>query len=331
MKNLLSTKEVAKKWNISQRRVSVFCSEGRIPGVQIVGNSWCIPYDAVKPNDARKKIVSMENPRPFLKWAGGKSRIAKNITSYFPKFFNKYYEPFLGSGAVYFEVAPQTGVLNDLNINLIDAYENIKNHPKKIIQEMDNIQDKYNSLRTIEEKEELYYSLRNEYNSIKKSIRKSALLVFLNKAGWNGMYRENSKGDFNIPFGKRNDLRIYDKKNILNVSKNIKKIKFTAGDYKNAVTEASAGDLIYFDPPYFETFSDYQKQGFSEEDQSELHDLALDLIKRGCYVAISNSNCTKTRELYKDFKHIIEIPITRTIGSKLSSRGSITEVLILSY
>ena len=103
------------------------------------------------------------------------------------------------------------------------------------------------------------------------------------------------------------------------------------GNYADAVKDAKAGDLIYFDPPYFETFSDYQKQGFTDKNQEELHDLAIELSKKGCYVAISNSNCSKTRNLYKDFKRIIEIPITQTIGSKASSRKVITEVLILNY
>ncbi|MBR2741336.1 Dam family site-specific DNA-(adenine-N6)-methyltransferase [Candidatus Saccharibacteria bacterium] len=327
---LLSAKNAAIKWGISQRRVVVLCSEGRIPNAQIVGNSWVIPQDATRPNDARKKIEKKEGPRPFLKWAGGKSRIAKEVVKEFPD-FNKYYEPFLGSGAVYFEVAPQNGVLNDLNTNLITVYKHIKDQPEIIIQEMDIIQKEYNKLETDEEKEKLYYSLRDEYNKKEKSIRKSALLVFLNKAGWNGMYRENSKGNFNIPFGKRKQLSIYDKDNILKVSKNIQGMNFMSGNYADAVKDAKAGDLIYFDPPYFETFSDYQKQGFTDKNQEELHDLAIELSKKGCYVAISNSNCSKTRNLYKDFKRIIEIPITQTIGSKASSRKVITEVLILNY
>lgn len=327
---LLSAKKAAIKWGISQRRVVVLCSEGRIPDAQIVGNSWVIPQNATKPIDARKKTEKKEGPRPFLKWAGGKSRIAKEIVKEFPD-FNKYYEPFLGSGAVYFEVAPQNGVLNDLNANLITVYKHIKDQPEKIIQEMNNIQKEYNELEAEDEKEKIYYQLRDEYNKKEKSIRKSALLVFLNKAGWNGMYRENSKGNFNIPFGKRKQLSIYDEDNILKVSKNIQEMNFMSGNYANALKDAKAGDLIYFDPPYFEAFSDYQKQGFTDKDQEELHDLAIELTKRGCFVAISNSNCDKTKDLYKGFKRVIEIPITQTIGSKASSRKVITEVLILNY
>lgn len=327
---LLSAKQVANKWGISQRRVVVLCSNGRIPNAQIIGNSWVIPNDAIKPIDARKKVAVEDRPKPFLKWAGGKSRIAKDIVEQFPK-FNKYYEPFLGSGAIYFEVAPREGVLNDLNVNLINVYKCIKDQPEEIIVEMEKIQKYYNNLETVGEKEALYYSMRNEYNQEKDSVRKSALLVFLNKAGWNGMYRENSNGDFNIPFGKRDQINIYDEANIFKVSSNIQEMHFMSGDYDDAVKDAQAGDLVYFDPPYFETFSNYQKQGFTDNDQKKLHDLAVELSKRGCYVVISNSDCSKTRELYKDFSRILEVPITQTIGSKASSRKVITEALILNF
>lgn len=269
-------------------------------------------------------------PKPFLKWAGGKSRIATEIAKEFPK-FNHYYEPFLGSGAIFFEITPKNSILNDLNTNLITTYECIKKQPQEIIREMDLLQTEYNKLTTEKEKSNLYYLLRDEYNQEKNSIRKSALLIFLNKAGWNGIYRENSKGQFNVPFGKRKKINLYDKNNILEISQKIQEVQFMSDSYQNAIKNAKEGDLVYFDPPYFETFTNYQKQGFTDKDQQELHDLAVSLSRKDCLVAISNSNCHKTRELYKDFKRIIEIPITRTIASKTSSRKPITEVLILNF
>ena len=281
--------------------------------------------------EATEPTKTSLKPRPFVKWAGGKSRIAKMIANEFPT-FNNYFEPFLGSGAIYFEIAPQSGILNDLNSNLISTYNDIKKHPKKLMLEMDAIQNIYNNLKTIEEKSDYYYQLRNKYNSQKNSsIKKSALFIFLNKAGWNGMYRENSNGGFNIPFGKREAINLYDEDNILRISKNIQKMTFTCKDYKDAAKTAQPNDLVYFDPPYFETFSDYQKNGFSDTDQQELHDLAIELTRRGCHVVISNSDCEKSRNLYKDFTRIVEIPITRTIGSKVSSRQKINEILILNY
>ncbi len=281
------------------------------------------------------------HPRPFLKWAGGKSRIAKKIAAFFPKTgdFKHYYEPFLGSGAVYFEIAPQEGVLNDLNEGLIATYETLKCSTEDLISALDKVENEYNELSTIEKKEEFYYKLREEYNNIqKKDVRAASYFIFLNKAGWNGMYRENAEGKFNIPFGKREILKIYDRENLLAVAENLQKIELRAGDYKAVVENAKNGDLVYFDPPYFPTsrtanFTAYQKGGFSNNDQRELFELAKKLADKGCYVAISNSDAKEAYELYserKDFQ-IIPIPIRRTIGSKTTSRKMVNEILVTNY
>lgn len=273
-------------------------------------------------------------PKPFIKWAGGKSRLASRIVSFFPKEYNKYYEPFLGGGAIYFEIAPQCGTLNDLNKNLIQTYTSVKNNPTELIDELSKVEEAYNALDSLEEKARYYYDIRDDYNQKEMSqIARSAAFIFLNKAGWNGMYRENSNGAFNIPFGKKERIKIYDKKNILSVSQNIQNMKFTSVDYKEAVRDAGDGDLIYFDPPYYPisktaSFTDYQKEGFGEKEQKELHDLALELVKRGCYVVVSNSNCAKSRDMYKDFC-VKKISVSRTIGAKSSSRGRIEEIIAL--
>lgn len=279
--------------------------------------------------------------KPFLKWAGGKSRIAEKIVSYFPQSgeFRRYFEPFLGSGAVYFEIAPQEGYLNDLNASLIATYETIKTRPERLICLLENIDEIYNNLSDLAEKEAFYYNMRSEYNSLSNnsSLFKSALFIFLNKAGWNGMYRENADGNFNIPFGKRKQLKSFDRQNILSISTNIANMKFTAVDYRAAVQKADKEDLVYFDPPYFPSsktasFTAYQKGGFNDENQKELFDLALQLSKRGCFVAISNSDTKEARELYShpDF-HIRPISIMRTISSNSASRKKINEILVTNY
>ena len=277
-------------------------------------------------------------PKPFLKWAGGKSRLSSIIKSYFPsdKEFNKYYEPFLGSGAVYFEISPQKGQLNDLNKFLIGAYTDIRDSVEPLIAELNKIDREYHSLQTLEKKAKYYYEKREEYNADEiLCIRKSALFIFLNKAGFNGMYRENSSGKYNIPFGKHDKCLICDKNNLRAVSRDLKEIVLTALDYKDAVKSAKKGDLIYFDPPYFPvsetaSFTTYQKGGFNDDEQAKLCDIAKELVERGCFVAISNSDCPKSRALYKNM-NISEIKVRRIINSNSRKRGEVTEILATSY
>ena len=277
----------------------------------------------------------MSKAKPFLKWAGGKSRIAKQIASFFPSNFTHYYEPFLGSGAVYFEISPQKGLLNDLNKNLIGTYELIRDRPDELLAELDEINIAYHSLESLEEKAVYYYDARTHYNILDTvSIEKAALFIFLNKAGFNGMYRENSKGEYNIPFGKHVKCLISDRNNILEVSKNIQGIKFTSGDYKAALGEAKSGDLVYLDPPYVPVsktsdFTQYQKEGFNYDEQKKLRDLALELHERGCHIVISNSSCKESKDLYKDpIFNIHEVEITRLIHR---SRKTVPEIVVTNY
>jgi len=275
-------------------------------------------------------------PKPFLKWAGGKSRISKDIAELFPINFKKYYEPFLGSGAVYFEISPQEGQLNDLNKYLIQTYIDIKDNVSGLISDLKVIDNEYHIKKTLAEKEKYYYSRRDEYNADEVlSVRKSALFIFLNKAGFNGMYRENSSGKYNIPFGQHDKCLICDEVNLRSVSNDIQKISFTTGDYKDAVAEAKDGDLVYFDPPYFPVsktanFTTYQKGGFGQDEQQRLYDLAKELIGRGCYVAISNSDCKEAWNLYKDLNKA-KIKVKRIINSNSRKRGIVTELLVTSY
>ena len=246
----------------------------------------------------------MSAARPFVKWAGGKSRIAKQISDFFPSEFNKYYEPFLGSGAIYFTISPQKGVLNDLNKYLIGTYKIIRNQPKDLISRLKSIDSAYHSLPTLTDKAQYYYEARAKYNGIQHmNIEKAAQFIFLNKTGYNGMYRENNQGVYNIPFGKHSKCLICDAKNILEVSQNLRDIELSAGDYKAALQSATKGDLIYLDPPYIpisktSNFTKYQKEGFDLEEHICLRDLVMELHHRGCYVAVSNSSCEKSRYLY---------------------------------
>lgn len=274
--------------------------------------------------------------KPFLKWAGGKSRVVKQILELFPENFNSYYEPFLGSAAMYFAVSPQHGRLNDSNTALIATYITLRDHPHKLISELESLQSEYYSLPSIEAKKDYYLRRRHEFNSTnRKSVRKSALFIFLNKTGFNGMYRENSKGEYNIPFGRHEKPLICDKDNLLIVSVDLQDIDLTSTSYENAFKDAKKGDLIYLDPPYYplsktSNFTEYQAGGFGIKDQIKLRDVFNELSQKGCYVIMSNSACTEIRELYFHY-NISEIQVARAINSKAGKRGKIKEYVIKNY
>lgn len=185
------------------------------------------------------------------------------------------------------------------------------------------------------ERGKYYYSTRSRYNSIKlTNIEKAALFIFLNKAGYNGMYRENMKGEYNIPFGKHNTCLICDAENIVEVSKNLADIKFTSGDYKDALGGASKGDLVYLDPPYIpvsktSNFTQYQKEGFGYDEHVKLRNLAVELHRKGCFVVISNSSCSESVKLYSnDIFNIYTIEVTRLIHR---SRKVVPEIVVTNF
>lgn len=277
----------------------------------------------------------MIKAKPFLKWAGGKSRIAKEITGFFPTEFNRYIEPFVGGGAIYFTISPQKGLLNDLNKYLIGTYELIRDRPGELIKRLAQIDKEYHRLSTLEQKKKYYYDSRDIYNDPETvGADKYALFIFLNKTGFNGMYRENSNGKYNIPFGKHEKCLICDVDNIYKVSKDLANVKLTSGDYKDALKSAKRGDLIYLDPPYIpvsktSNFTQYQKEGFNFDEHVMLRDLALKLHKKGCYVVISNSSCKESKDLYSDeaFK-IHSIKITRLIHS---SKKVVSEIVVTNF
>lgn len=286
--------------------------------------------------------MSAKRVKPFLKWAGGKSRVAKQIASFFPSAFNQYYEPFLGSGAVYFEVSPREGCLNDLNSALINTYTCVKKNPDELIEALLILQDEYYSYTNTEQQQVMYLEKRREYNILNASHKEtpstevSALFIFLNKTGFNGMYRENSRGEYNIPFGRHARPLICDANNIRAVSNDLKRIRLMSGSYVQAIRAAQKGDLVYLDPPYYPikpptaSFTEYQAGGFSHADQIALLDAYRELSNRGCYVVMSNSACKEIEELYQDF-NLYKIQVGRAINSKPQHRGKIDEFVITNF
>lgn len=276
----------------------------------------------------------MSKIRPFVKWAGGKRQIIDKLIKYAPKKFNKYYEPFVGGGAFLFELEPKYAVINDYNIELINVYNCIKdkNKYKKVLKILDDYE--------IKNSKEFYYEIRNMdrekslYNKL-SDVEKCARTIYLNKACFNGLYRVNSKNEFNVPFNQKEKVNTYDKDNVELISLYLRNNDITIlnGDFEDAVKSAKANDFIYFDPPYdsdTDTFTSYTNNGFNRDDQIRLSEVFKKLDKKGCYVMLSNHNTKLINELYRDY-NIHVIMAKRNINSNGKGRGTIEEVIITNY
>lgn len=272
--------------------------------------------------------------KPFVKWAGGKRQIIDKLKKYAPEDFNTYYEPFVGGGALLFELSPKKAVINDYNKELINVYECIKDANKfeKMCRELNH--------HEVEHSEEYYYEIRNidrDKNKFNKlsDYKRAARTIYLNKACFNGLYRVNSKNEFNVPFGKKNKVNTYEGQNLGIISGylNYNDITIMSVDFEESVKSAKEGDFVYFDPPYDSdttTFNSYTEDGFGKDEQKRLARVFKELSDRGCYVMLSNHNTKLINELYKDFNiHVIEAK--RNINSNGKKRGKVEEVIITNY
>jgi DNA adenine methylase len=272
--------------------------------------------------------------KPFVKWAGGKRSIIEDIKKLIPDSYNTYYEPFVGGGAVLYELAPKKAVINDYNKELINVYNCIKNDEKfeKMCRELDK--------HEVNHSEEHYYEIRSldkdskSYNKLPDYIR-AARTIYLNKSCFNGLYRVNRNNEFNVPFGKKVKINTYDAINLTLIYAflNTNEIKILNTDYEEAVNSAKKGDFIYFDPPYdsdTSTFTSYTENGFDKEEQKRLATVFSKLAEKGCYVMLSNYNTALIKELYKDFNiHVIKGKTM--IGARSKDRKPVDEVLITNY
>lgn len=280
-------------------------------------------------------VVSVST-RPFIKWVGGKGRVISQLEKYLPLEYGSYFEPFVGGGAVYFDIEAPTATINDINISLVGAYINIRDHVDFLIKELAVLQQRYYSLDEDKQKQ-MFYEIRDQYNDIrdKSSLTKSALLIFLNKTCFNGMYRENRSGKFNVPFGKHQKPMVCDENNLRNVSRRLKNTAILSGTYNEAVKEAKAGDFVYLDPPYHpinptSSFTSYSKTDFLEKDQVELKELMDELTMRNCKVMLSNSDTPYIQNLYKDYRKEY-VRVARSINANGNGRGKISEIVVLNY
>ena len=273
--------------------------------------------------------------KPFLKWVGGKKKIIPQIKQYIPESYCQYFEPFIGGGALFFDLEPKIAYINDVNKILISAYKNIKNHPHEIINKLEDLQKIFYE-KNNEERKTYFYKIRDAFNNTEyDSFLKTSYIIFLNKTCYNGMYRENSKGKFNVPFGRYKNPKILDEKNILAVSKLLQNVTITDYSFEKAVENVESGDFIYFDPPYHplsitSNFTSYSNGGFTKEDQIKLRDVFKDLDKRNCFVMLSNSDTEFIREIYEGFTQKT-VSAARSINCKAAGRGKINELLIMNY
>ncbi len=293
---------------------------------------YCIYLFNIK--NFKNRGNKMIKGKPFVKWAGGKRQIIEQLKKYAPCEFDTYYEPFVGGGALLFELAPKKAVINDSNQELMNVYKVLCDEEK--FKKMCSILNHYEK----EHSEEFYYEIRNKdrnknlYNRL-SDYTKAARTIYLNKACFNGLYRVNSKNEFNVPFGKKNKVNTYEGDNLITVSNylTMNDIRILNVDFEEAVKDAKKGDFVYFDPPYdsdTSTFNSYTEEGFSKEEQKRLARVFKSLDEKGVYVMLSNHNTSLINELYKDY-HIHIIKAKRNINSNGKKRGEVEEVIITNY
>lgn len=273
--------------------------------------------------------------KPFVKWAGGKGQLLARLTSLMPKSFHTYYEPFLGGGALFFHLQPRVAVLNDVNKTLIGAYRSVQKNPQRLVEILSELEERYRSLRP-EARRNFYNKIRDAFNHSKSpSYQKSAYLVFLNRTCFNGLYRENASGKFNVPFGAYKNPTICSADLINADSQALQNAKLLATTFDKAVAAAGKGDFVYFDPPYHplsktSQFTTYSQGGFLEREQVKLFETFCRLNDRGCMIMLSNSYTPFIRKLYADFRQQ-EVGANRAINSRAAKRGKISELIIMNY
>jgi DNA adenine methylase len=265
--------------------------------------------------------------RPLLKWAGGKSSLVKRIRSLLPRDLEKrgYHEPFVGGGALFFSLEPGRGSINDVNPRLMNFYRVVRDHPEELIEEA--------SVYRYDERE--YYRLRDRFNSgDADEVEDAAILIYLNRTGYNGLYRVNSKGEFNVPFGRYDSPTIIYRNRVLKASKALKNIEIRSEDFTYVLDPAKEGDICYLDPPYHPAsrtanFTDYAAGGFRLGDHARLRDLCVRLNEKGVVFVQSNSDTNYVRSLYEDtsFK-LFSLRTNRMLSSKVSSRSKGYDLLI---
>ncbi|MEG1922925.1 MAG: DNA adenine methylase [Clostridia bacterium] len=352
--SFISAKEAAAKWNISQRRVSILCSENRICGAMMVGNMWIIPFNAEKPIDKRTiRYEKQVTIKPFVKWVGGKGQLVGELNKLIPingeYFLTKYAEPFVGGGALLFNILSKYSFneiyIGDINTELINTYRVVKSSVTNLINALLEMQNNYLPLDD-DSRKIYYYNVRKKFNDLqlseKNSLQKAALFIFLNKTCFNGLYRVNRKGEFNVPMGAYKNPTICDKDNLQNVSQALQNVTIQCGDYTKSKAFIDNATLVYLDPPYrplsaTSNFTAYNLNCFDDNEQHRLAKFVDEISEIGAKILLSNSDPQNTNiddtffeKLYSKYK-INKVEATRMINSNSEKRGKINELLICNY
>ena len=292
-------------------------------------------------------------PKPFVKWAGGKGQLVEQLDALLPKDFGSrggvtYVEPFVGGGAMLFHMLAkypniERAVVNDLNADLVTCYRVIRNSPEELISTLRGLQDEYWALTDMEQRKRMFLEKRERYNSHStKGVETAALFIFLNRTCFNGLYRVNSKGQFNVPFGKARHPSICDEETLRADSAALQKVEVLCGDYSLVTNAVKGAAFFYFDPPYrpltkTAAFTAYSKEGFDDSEQKRLAEFCRGLHSDGHSWLLSNSDPRNTVPddnffdvVYSGFD-INRVKASRAINSKADGRGKITELAIRNY
>ena len=270
--------------------------------------------------------------KPIIKWCGGKSQLLPQIKERLPKEFNTYYEPFCGGAAVLLDINPTKAVVNDINPELINMYLQVKYQPKKLVTNLTKLDTLHESCA---DPKEFYYKVRKDFNETLGEVTaaQAAEFIYLNKHCFNGLYRVNKKGEFNVPFNGRKAGKSFDPEHLCEVSRRLQSVHISCGDYVDAVKDAGKDDFVFFDSPYAPlnptSFVDYTKEGFDYEDHVTLAALFKVLSDRGCKCMLTNHDTSLIRELYKGYK-IEVVDVRRSINRKGDGRTG-KEVIITNY
>jgi len=262
---------------------------------------------------------------PFLKWAGGKTELLPEILKRLPKSFGGYWEPFIGGGALFFNVSPAVATISDFNEDLINCYRVVR----------DDVAELITALKKHKNDPIHFAKVRKMQPWQLEPIERAARLIFLNKTCFNGLYRVNSRGEFNVPFGRYENPRICDERVLNEASRALKNVAIECRDFRHLLYKVQPGDFVYFDPPYVPvsetaSFTSYSEAPFDQREQKALSQVFRALNDRGCYLMLSNSDTELIRRLFKNF-NIESLLVSRAINCNPNKRGKISELIITNY